>query len=169
MALFTVDCENFNHGLHIVNRGHQSDIIWLLNKLEQYNIKSIFYVLGDWIKENPEKYIILKKSRHILKSHGVHHYYDEKGDRSPYFNQEGLPGLCGGFFFRILPLWLIKFEIWRTGMFFIHPHDLDEDHPKIKNWWFNWKRHVGLKTARKKLECLLREVSWDEASQQVKS
>jgi len=164
VALFTVDVENWNHGLHLENRGHTSDVKWLLNKLDAHKITAVLYLLGDWISENPDIYVLMKKSRHVLKTHGKHHYYDEKGDRSPYFNQEGVPGLCGGFFFRLLPLWLVKMEIYRVGMFFIHPHDLDENHPKLINPWFNWKRHINLKGAKVKLERLMKEVKWDVPS-----
>jgi len=162
VAIFEIHLENWNHGLHIVNRGQQSDISWLMGKLKEYDITAVIYILEDWIKENPYLYVALKKTNHLLKSHGVHHYYDEKADRSPYFNQEGLPGLCGGFFFRLFPLWVTKLEIKRTGMFFIHPHDLDENHPKLNNLWFNWKRHINLKSSKVKLERLLKEVVWDE-------
>jgi hypothetical protein len=121
----------------------------------------ITYVLQDWIDENRQDYEDLKGAGYIIKSHGVHHYYDEKADRSPYFNQEGQPGACGGFYFRVLPLWFIKNEITRTGLFYIHPHDLDETHPRLRNPIMHWKRHVGLKGAKAKLEKLLKEVKFE--------
>jgi len=45
-------------------------------------------------------------------------------------------------------------------MTYFHPHDFDEEHPKLKNPFLNWKRHVGLKGAKKKLEKLLKEVQF---------
>lgn len=154
--IFEIHVENWNSALHISNRMHWSDLKWLIDILKKYKVTPVAYILEDdrhyysadlWDIEN--KF-----------SHGVHHYYDEKADRSPYFNQEGLPGLCGGFFFRILPLWILKREIARTGLFYIHPHDLDEKHPKINNPILNWKRKVGLKNAKAKLERLLQEVKF---------
>ncbi len=164
--IFEIHLEEWNHALHIEGRGHKSPILWLMEILMLKNIVPVIYVLKDWMDENPNKPL-----HGIIKSHGIHHYYDEKADRSPYFNQEGYPGLCGGFFFRLLPLWVTKMEIKRTGMFFIHPHDLDEKHPKLENPVMDWKRHVGLKTARSKLERLLKEVNWGcpEANQLTKN
>jgi len=155
---FEIHLEEWNHALHIDGRGHQSDVNWLYDLLAKHNIMPISYVLKDWADENSDTNCHLVNSMYTVKSHGVHHYYDEKADRSPYFNQEGIPGFCGGFFFRLLPSWLIRMEIRRTGMFYIHPHDLDVNHPKLKNPLMNWKRHVGLKGAKKKLEALIESI-----------
>ena len=157
--IFEIHLEDWNHALHIDGRGHKSDIKWILEILKKYNVNPIIYMLGDWADES-NAYGNWLTHQYTVKSHGVHHYYDEKADRSPYFNQEGQPGLCGGFYFRFLPLWLIKAEIARTGLFYIHPHDLDEAHPRLSNPFLNWKRHVGLKGAKAKLEKLLQEVKF---------
>lgn len=156
---FEIHLENFNSALHICDRGHVSDVGWLIELLEQYAVNPQVYVLeNDRHLYSHELWDVVKP----IQSHGVHHYYDEKADRSPYFNQEGIPfPPSGGFFFRLLPLWYIRFAIRRSGVFWIHPHDLDENHPKIKNPFMNWKRHVGLKGARKKLERLLQEVDFE--------
>jgi hypothetical protein len=160
-CIIEIHLEQWNHALHIEGRGHKSDVKWLLDTLKKYHVFPIIYVLKDWIDENNDwKHDFITKS-HGIQSHGIHHYYDEKADRSPYFNQEGIPGLCGGFFFRLLPLWIIKKEIRRTGIFYVHPHDFDEEHPQIKNPFINWKRHVGLSSAKKKLEKLLQEVKFE--------
>jgi hypothetical protein len=157
---FETHLEDWNHALHIDGLGHKSEITTLLYLLKKYNVHPMIYYLGDWKSENPIQHEMLKDYGYALQYHGVHHYYNEKADRSPYFNQEGFPGMCGGFFFRLLPLWIVKREIKRTGLFYIHPHDLDETHPRLKNPFLNWKRHIGLKTARKKIERLLKEVQF---------
>jgi len=159
-CIFEIHLEEWNHALHIDGRGHKSDISWLINTLEKYNVHPRIYMLSDWRDENLADAGQLFVGGYGVKTHGKHHYYDEKADRSPYWNQEGLPGFCGGFFFRLLPLWFIKAEIKRTGLFYIHPHDVDENHPIIRNPLLNWKRHVGLKGAKAKLEKLLKEVQF---------
>ena len=162
LELFEIHIEDFNHALHLSKNGHTSKdaLWWLLYKLQDYDVHPTCYILEDFDKEFPQFRKTLEACNWKIKSHGVHHYYDEKADRSPYFNQEGQPGFCGGFFFRALPLWLIKSEIKRTGLFYIHPHDLDEEHPKLKNPFLNWKRHFGIKRAKEKLEKLLKEVKF---------
>ena len=154
---FEIHLEEWNSALHLIGRGHKSSVDWIFN----LPFKPKIYVLKDWKEENFKIYCDLNMKYELL-SHGVHHYYDEKADRSPYFNQEGLPWPpSGGFFFRIMPLWYLKWAIKKSGVFWIHPHDLDENHPKLKNPIMNWKRHVGLKTARAKLERLLQEVKFE--------
>jgi hypothetical protein len=162
-AMFEIHVEDFNHALHISKNGHTSKdaLWWLMYKCQEYEIRPTFYILEDFDKEFPEFKKVLEAAHYEVKSHGVHHYYDEKADRSPYFNQEGQPGACGGFYFRFLPLWIIKKEIARTGLFYIHPHDLDETHPRLSNPLLHWKRHVGLKSAKAKLEKLLQEVTFE--------
>lgn len=155
---FELHLEEWNHALHLDGRGHKSDICELFHLLDKYNITPHVYELRDWWRENnpPGWFWKLKiKWSHQWKSHGEHHYYDEKADRSPYFNQEGLPGLCGGFFFRILPLFIIRKEVERTGIFYIHPHDVDICHPRLSSPWMDFKRRVGTKGALAKLEKLI--------------
>lgn len=155
--VFEIHLEDWNHALHIDGREHKSPIDWIF----RIQFKANIYVLEDWIKENHQEYCDLYKKFGSLKSHGTHHYYDEDADRSPYFNQEGIPfPPSGGFFFRFMPFWYVKWAVKESGIFWIHPHDLDENHPKLKNPFMNWKRHVGLKGAKKKLERLLREVKF---------
>ena len=166
--IFEVHLEEWNHALHIDGRGHHSPTQPLFDLLHKYGIFPTVYVLEDYNLELTEDQKVDLYWENGLgwefKSHGVHHYYDEKADRSPYFNQEGQPGLCGGFFFRVLPLWLVKKEVERTGLFYIHPHDLDDRHPKIKNPVLNFKRQVGTKGALKKLERLLQTGIFSERS-----
>ena len=156
---FEIHLEEWNHALHIDGRGHKSEIYDLFMLLEKYNITPDVYELEDWRRENnpPGWFWKLKiKWAHHWKSHGEHHYYDEKAARSPYHNQEGLPTPpSGGFFFRALPLSYILWATKKSGVFWIHPHDVDESHPKVKGSFINWKRHVGTKGALKKLERLI--------------
>lgn len=169
--IFTVDWENYSDGLHIWGSNRVVEPTeFLLDILDKYGVKAIFYILGKTASCNQGLVEKIRERGHTLGSHGYWHLYNEgntckdKIFRSPYFNKEGVPGFCGGFFFRLLPLWLVKREIMRTGMFFIHPHDIDEGHPEIPNPLMNWKRHVGLKTARKKLDKLLNSITWGDPS-----
>lgn len=163
-AIFTVDWEDWNDALHIPKNGHSSSESWwwLICRLLDHKVKAVFYGL-DYLRED-EDYAefreCLSKEGHILKTHGKFHYRWEKADRKPY---QWL-GFTGGFWFRLLPLWFIKWQVKLCGMFYIHPHDLDENHPKVANHILNWKRHLGLKQSRLKLEKLLKEVKWDEPS-----
>lgn len=166
LPIFTIDFEAWNNALHVENRGHSSvyDAIYLVQLLNRHKIKAIFYVLHDFALECGELVDAIRK-RHVVKSHGHHHYYDEKADRSPYWNSTPMPfPPSGGFFFRLLPLWYIKWAVKKSGIFWIHPHDVDEGHPGVKNPLLNWKRHVGLKNARKKLERLVNDIEWGDPS-----
>jgi len=162
--VFEIHLEEWNHALHVDGGDHKSDLFELLNLLLIFKVNPVIYMLKDWEFENKRIANELRSAHYLIKSHGIHHYYDEKADRSPYFNQEGQPGLCGGFFFRVLPLWIVKKEVIKTGLFYIHPHDLDIDHPKLKNPLMDFKRRVGLKTARAKLVRLLKEIEFGTPS-----
>lgn len=165
--IFTCDLEDYNHGLHIARGLHSSilSVYWLQYKLDQYNVKAIFYVLQAFSDEHPGMVSAIKSDGHTIKTHGLYHYHGEIADRNPY----AWLGFTGGFYFRLFPYWLIKWFVIKNNHLYIHPHDLDEDHPRLKNPIMNWKRHAGLKGARKKLERLLKEISWAEASQLQKS
>lgn len=147
--IFTIDLEDFNDALHIPSNGYSSLYVceYLVKLLDKHKITAVIYKL-----ENIE----VKESRHIIKTHGKYHRWWENADRRPY---QWL-GLTGGFWFRLLPYWFVKRQILKHGLFYIHPHDLDLNHPKLSNWLLNWKRHVGLKTVRGKLERLLKEVTF---------
>lgn len=157
--VFTCDLEDFNHGLHLPKGLHSSisSVYWLQYKLHQYKIKAIFYVLKDFDKEFPSMVSSLASDGHIIKSHGIHHFKNEEADRKPY----SWLGFTGGFYLRLFPYWLIKREVIRNRLLYVHPHDLDENHPRLKNPILNWKRHVGLSTARYKLERLMKELDWE--------
>jgi len=154
--LFTVDLEDWNHGLHVPKNGHSSimSFYYLLSLLRLYNIKVTLYVLGKFLDEYPS--LSTWFANHIIKSHGYNHFKNEQADRKPY----SWLGFSGGFYFRLFPYWLIKLMVKIHGHFYIHIHDLDEDHPKLSNPIMNFKRHVGLKTARTKLKRLMQEIKW---------
>lgn len=156
--IFTCDLEDWNDALHISKNGHTSKqaVDWLEKILLRYKVNATFYVLGKFKEEFPEIVHDLEAQGHTMKSHGLFHYRGEIADREPY----SIIGFCGGFWMRLFPYWLIKIMVLLYGHLYIHPHDLDEEHPPLRSWLFNWKRHVGLWTARKKLERLLKEIKF---------
>ena len=168
MAVFSVDWEDYNHALHI---GGQSRIVeptlFILDLLDKYNVKAIFYILGRAKDENPGLFETIKKRGHKLGWHGQHHDHHEMAFsydyRSPYWDTTPMPWPpAGGFFFRFMPYSYVKWATEKSGMFWLHPHDVMENHPKLKSPFLNWKRNIGLKTARAKLDKLISEVSWND-------
>lgn len=151
--VFTIDLEDWNDALHIDQGNHSSLPVlnYLLDELEKHSICAIIYKL-DYIPAT--KRMI---HNHNVQTHGVYHRWWENADRRPY---QWL-GFTGGFWFRFLPYWFVKRQILKHGMFYCHLHDFDEKHPKLKNPFLNWKRHVGLKKARAKLTRLLDEVKFE--------
>lgn len=170
MAVFTVDWEGWNHALHIdANPMLEEPTNFLLDILKKYEVKGLFYILGRAFEIHSELCEKMVDEEHDIGSHGFYHDHDELNKdfdipyRSPYWDTTPMPmPPSGGFFFRFMPFWYVKWAVEKSGMFWIHPHDLMEDHPKLKNPFLNWKRHVGLKGARAKLDRLLSEVKWDD-------
>ncbi len=188
--IFTVDLED--HLSAIVpfkNRPTElcdycySSTEWLLDKLAEYKVKAIFYILG--MTSAKSLLVRIRDEGHTLGSHGFFHNHKEhefdqsdflcrkilgyvKYYRSPYWDTTPRPGKAGGFYLRVLPYTEIKDELIRTGILYVHPHDiLNHDiYPKCRLYYknsFYWcKRHIGLATARPKIEQLLYEVKWDE-------
>lgn len=157
--VFEIHLENWSSGLHLFDRGHTSSVDFIISELDRFSVIPVIYVLEKDRKLYEDKIHI----RCVIKSHGVNHDYDEKADRSPYWNQEGLPlPPSGGFFFRLLPVCYLKWAIRKSGVFWIHPHDLDTEHPKLKNPLMNWKRHVGIKGSHWKLTRLIWEIDWHD-------
>ena len=151
VSIITLDLEDWNDALHIDNQGYSCLhlIDWFLDLIEKYHFKVIIYKL---------EYIRFSYTPiHEIRTHGRYHRWWENADRRPY---QWL-GFTGGFWFRFLPYWFVKGQILKHGMAYFHLHDFDENHPKLKNPFMNWKRHVGLKGARKKLERLLKEVKFE--------
>jgi len=138
---------------------------YLLDLLRRHNIKAIFYVVG-WIAGKRHDLIeMIKKDGHLI---GDHTYYHQgngsfKPFRSPRWKGEKRL-YSGGFWFRVMPYWWIKKEVEKTGIFFIHPHDVMLSHPKEPSLIHNFKRQTGLATSRDKLERLVREIQFDNPS-----
>lgn len=151
-------------------------IEFILQLLNKYSVKANFYVLGMIAEIYPETIRRISNHGHKIGSHGYLHFHNEherdKGDlatreilatlgiecfgyRSPYWDSNPIPGKSGGFFFRALPLWMLKNEIKKSKVFWIHPHDIMLHHPSLKDPFLDWKRHFGLKHSRLKLERLL--------------
>lgn len=141
---------------------------YLLDLLRRYQIKTIWYCLG-WLEEKRDDlYQLIKKEGHIMGNHSYNHDPDEWDARkvistlpyrAPRFKgQKRL--YSGGFWLRAMPYWWLKREVLKEGQFFVHPHDLLFEHPKLPNPWQNWYRSVGLKTSRDKLERLCREINF---------
>ena len=130
---------------------------YLLKLLEKYGYQVTFYCLGTTTESHPKLYAKILSSPHKIDSHGYEHV--SALCRNVVMRPNVWLGLTGGFWFRVLPLWLLKKQVRKTGHFYIHPYDIDENHPHTGNWWFDWKRHVGLKGSRKKLEKLLEDIT----------
>lgn len=72
---------------------------------------------------------------------------------------------CGGFYFRILPYWFIKWGIQRINerekqpvVFYLHPYEIDVNKPQSsKGFRNNFILHVNLKKAEYKLFNLLKD------------
>ncbi len=72
---------------------------------------------------------------------------------------------CGGFYFRILPYWFVKWGIKRINkidkqpaIFYLHPYEIDVKKPKSSQGFRNnFILHANIKKAEKKLLDLLRD------------
>lgn len=170
-SIFSVDWEDWNHALHTSGINLiEEPTLFLLDILEKYGIKAIFYMLGRAVEENKNLACEIQDRGHIIGDHGMYHDHNEYQAldglepipfRSPYWDTTPMPWPpSGGFFFRVMPLWYIKWAINKSGHFWIHPHDVMENHPTINPWWLNLKRQIGLKGARTKLDLLLSEVQF---------
>ena len=167
---FTVDWELFNSYDHWSQWDANSHIdeptMYLLDLLRRHQIKAIFYCVG-WLEDNrTDLYDKIRSEGHIM---GDHTYYHRTGShlvrnvdvpyRAPRWQGEKRL-FSGGFWFRLLPYWWIKKEVEKTGVFFVHPHDVLLEHPECGIRTFD--RSIGLKTSRDKLERLCREVNFSE-------
>jgi len=169
--IFTVDWEAWHSAID-PNDDSKVDRIaeptyYLLGLLRHLKVTAIFYVLGQMVYKNPEIYEDIKQEGHVIGWHGMRHYHNLKSEtnlfRSPYWDTTPMPWPpSGGFFFRLMPLTYVKYAIKKSGFFWIHPHDLDPDHPETSDLFLNWKRHFGLKNVRLKLEKLLKQVTFGD-------
>lgn len=68
--------------------------------------------------------------------------------------------IAGGFYFRFLPVFLIKHgirklnKIKQPAMCYIHPKDLDKNMPRIDK--YNWNYYYNLKNGKKNFESILK-------------
>jgi len=79
--------------------------------------------------------------------------------------------IAGGFWLRLIPLSLIKFGIKKLNKsnlratFYIHPHDLDPDKPKIPG--YPWHAYWNLSNTSKKLESLLKNFKFSPVREAI--
>ncbi len=78
--------------------------------------------------------------------------------------------IAGGFYFRFLPNWLIKYGLnklnksGQSAMCYIHPKDLDENMPRVES--YSWHYYYGLKNAKSKFESLLKNFKFCSVREQ---
>ncbi len=148
-------------------------ILWCL---KDAGVQATFYCLGYLAEIHPGLLKRIKEDGHHIGSHGYYHRKGESegdfsdritrkslpesvGYRSPYWSTTPMPGWSGGVFFRVLPMRLLIQNIRRSGTLWIHPHDVDESHPKIKVPLVFQRRFLGLKGSEAKLRKLLKELA----------
>lgn len=80
--------------------------------------------------------------------------------------------VAGGFYFRVLPLWFLKFAIrkinkTRPAIFYIHPWEAYPKTPRLKNisWFSKFVTYWGINSALQKFEHLLREFKFAPAKE----
>ena len=169
MAKFTVDWEHVNSYKPFAEWSKENPLVqepteYLLDLLSRHNVKAIFYVVG-WLRfSSPLQFSQIVSAGHTIGDHTWSHDVEDGQPRFKPFRAPRWKGekrlYSGGFWFRFMPYSWIKKEVERTGIFFIHPHDIMESHPRCDNPLRNWIRQAGLKTSRDKLERLMREVDW---------
>jgi hypothetical protein len=173
--IFTVDIEDWYHALYPPEEWWDKECliheptVWLVGQLMDHCVKAKFYVLEHVKIYQPELIEFIKEAGHEMASHGKYHQRGEweEGDfRSPYWSTTPMPGFSGGFFFRVLPYQIFRYNLQRSGVFWIHPHDLlaRHLHPKVKNKFHYFRRTVGLREIREKMKRLLRDVKWGDPS-----
>ena len=188
-ARFTVDLEWAHHAIHAPDSWHsyygQGFMTkQLLDVLKRHEVKATFYVLGDIADKHPGLVQRIHYEGHEIGNHGYWHRHGEaQGDhsyheaahaiftalngkhsgpypyRSPYWDSTPRPGFAGGKAFRLLPKHLLKWEIERQGVFWIHPHDL-RSLPEWDVWGEPWHRHLLLWNPWKRLDWLLESITW---------
>ena len=154
----------------------------LVKQLGRYGVKARFFILGHLAHQDPDVVRYIEENGHQLGSHGYWHRHNEaQGDtsdqktrqmiegmfevyeqrrvvvthyRSPFWDTTPWPGRCGGVWFRLLPLPVLRWFIARAGMFYVHPHDLQltREGPL--------RRRVTIGNPWQRLEWVLRNVEW---------
>jgi len=127
-------------------------------------------------QRHPKLLADLVAESHTIGSHGYYHRHGEyEGDysdvlarkyfaphrvhgyRSPYWDTTQKPGWSGGGFLRLLPYTILRQNILRSGVLWLHPHDIDVQTP-IRSL----RRRLGLQSAYRKFYRLLTELHFDE-------
>lgn len=85
------------------------------------------------------------------------------------FNVCGIKGFLGGGYFRIMPYSLIKYLSKKKNdnlLFYIHPRDIDNRQPKIKELplFQKYKAYVGLNSSKSKLKKYLQDFKFVDIS-----
>ena len=185
---FTVDLEWAEQAVSLPEAWTGVEQVWivcrLLDVLKRYEVQATFYVLGQVADKHPGLVQRIQEDGHRLGSHGYWHVRDEGSwwelqarqaiqravpgkalgamdYRSPYWDTTPRPGLGGGKGFRLLPKRLLKWEIERTGVFWIHPHDL-RSLSDVGEWPVHepWHRSLLLWNPWERVEWLLTHIHW---------
>lgn len=183
-ALFTVDLEHSQAGTMLPEKWRQR-YAWhaedttdrLLHVLKRNGVRAHFFVLGWLIPQCRSLIYDLKFDGHTIGSHGYWHRRNEKerdlsdlrarevigdcvGYRSPHWDTTPRPTPpAGGTYFRVLPVREIVRRVRRSGVFWVHPHDLSKD-PSDSYW----RHKIFIGDPWKKLERILTEVKWADPS-----
>lgn len=145
----------------------------LRRMLARHHVQATWYVVGQLAKSYPDLISALAADGHAIGSHGYWHRHGERdgdasdqqtravlphcvGYRSPYWDTTACPGRSGGVWFRVLPYQWLKRNIQRTGVLWLHPHDLED-------WYLGGplRRHLFFCRPWERLERLLTELTWD--------
>ena len=142
--------------------------LYLLDLLKRHEIKAIWFCVGWLVDKRPDLVAEIRGNSHIIGTHTYYHSLGQAGLKQKYqvdinhplFRSPKFKGqkrlYSGGFWFRLFPYWISKKLLDQSGAFYIHPYDVMLESP-VKSF----KRTVGLKTARDKLERLCREVEFE--------
>lgn len=150
----------------------------LLELFARHQQKATFYVLGAIAETDPFLIQEIHHQGHAIGNHGYWHRHNEReGDasyhkaahaiftalkakvsgpypyRSPYWDTTPRPGYCGGAYLRHFSLWWLKRELKRTGVLWIHPHDVMQTAYHGEPWQRRAHRWDGLE----RLDYLLTE------------
>lgn len=179
MAVFTVDWEHWGSFKPYGKYWEDNDPLieeptnYLLDLLRRHQIKAIFYCVGWMVDNYSESFRKIKDDGHVIGDHTYYHkmpsldmkfFYERLNRKEEPFRAPRFKGqkrlYSGGFWFRAMPYNWLKKEVEKTGIFFVHPHDVLLEHPDCGLRIFD--RRLGLKNSRDKLERLCREVVWNE-------
>lgn len=164
-ALFTVDWECWD-SFRPWQKWERVNLIeepthYFLDLFRRHQIKAIFYCVGLLAEKKNKLFNHIKSEGHLVGDHSYFHSSNDARWTYPYRapRWKGEKRLySGGFWFRLMPYKWTKREVEKTGIFFVHPHDVMLEHPGCGLRTFD--RRIGLKTSRDKLESLCREIKW---------